>query len=557
MNSETKKNLLLLFVSIIITVFFVEITYRILIKLGYSVTLTSIYSEYPYDYFLWSREGNSHGINNRLGYADIDYPIEKRGNIKRVAIVGDSFVEALQVNIPEKMGPVLQETLNQKGNNYEVMSFGRSGEYPAFYYLRLVHLISQLNPDIVFICIYSGNDFRNADYGIERKESGLKLDQYLFFQVEDANRKIVVPYSESNKLLETFEQRELEKINHTFSVSEKVKSLMGQFFILYSEIPSRLNHFSIASKEHKKMPTLSKKTEWNFDKDIDELLHGNDVELKAASVGVSGNSLEVKNSKEKNGYASLQIPVEPGQFYKFGVYIKKGTSPRAACYVGQVGDQAKYLQYSTDSLEWTQFFNVFRAESNNITITLQVGSNIKNDTGYFDNVSIEPVEVDYNKNDRQRFCDADSIFINSLDECWRDSKIITSHFVSKIKSFAESKGIRLFFVGIPPSESFYDDEQLQEAGVFLDENKQPKFYSNKLAKKYHTSILDIDMTRPNNMLKEIMKENDVTYIDLATIFRNNMIQTKKNVYCHYSIYYGHLNTYGHTIVADAMASVIR
>ena len=150
---------------------FAELLFRTFLYFGLVNTVTNAYSMDPYGYYLWSKEeGHPSGINNRYGYADHDFEIEKKSGIKRIAIIGDSFVEALQVGIPDKMGPVLQSKLNMSSpQQYEVMSFGRSGEYPAYYLERLKKTVSRFLPDIIFVLIYMGNDFRNASIDIEKK----------------------------------------------------------------------------------------------------------------------------------------------------------------------------------------------------------------------------------------------------------------------------------------------------------------------------------------------------------------------------------------------------
>ena len=64
---------------------------------------------------------------NSLGWREYEYSKEKPENVVRIAIVGDSFVEGLNIDWPSHFSKVLERELNKLGTVVEVLSFGFRG----------------------------------------------------------------------------------------------------------------------------------------------------------------------------------------------------------------------------------------------------------------------------------------------------------------------------------------------------------------------------------------------------------------------------------------------
>ena len=93
---------------------------------------------------------NNHGWNNEM-----DYTFEKDTNRLRIAIIGDSYVEALNVNSDESFVVRLQKYF---GESTEVYSFGIGGS-PFSQYLNFSRYVKKkYNPD-VYIILLTNNDF--------------------------------------------------------------------------------------------------------------------------------------------------------------------------------------------------------------------------------------------------------------------------------------------------------------------------------------------------------------------------------------------------------------
>jgi len=68
---------------------------------------------------------------NSLGFRDIERKFPKPHGVKRVALIGDSFIQALQVPFDETAGQLLEQSLNTSSDQdsehawqWEVLNFG-------------------------------------------------------------------------------------------------------------------------------------------------------------------------------------------------------------------------------------------------------------------------------------------------------------------------------------------------------------------------------------------------------------------------------------------------
>jgi lysophospholipase L1-like esterase len=102
------------------------------------------------------RQTESHGIL-RPG----DVPLEKPGNVYRIALVGDSIAAAIYLDYPDRFGTKLEALLNQAGGRegkaVEVINFAVNG-YGTTQEARLIETrVQNFNPDLL-ILQYCMND---------------------------------------------------------------------------------------------------------------------------------------------------------------------------------------------------------------------------------------------------------------------------------------------------------------------------------------------------------------------------------------------------------------
>lgn len=100
-------------------------------------------------------------INNEGWNSPIDYNYLSIQGIKRIAVIGDSYIEAFQVDCGKSYPFILNELLGKK---YEVYSFGASGS-PLSQYLHVSRYIEKIyNPDLYIINVVH-NDFEESIFG--------------------------------------------------------------------------------------------------------------------------------------------------------------------------------------------------------------------------------------------------------------------------------------------------------------------------------------------------------------------------------------------------------
>jgi lysophospholipase L1-like esterase len=92
-------------------------------------------------------------INNDGWNSGVDYRQDKHG--KRVAVIGDSYIEAVNIDIDKSYPYLLGEHL---GDDYEVYSFGVAGA-PLSQYLNMTRYVAEkFDPDVLVINVVH-NDF--------------------------------------------------------------------------------------------------------------------------------------------------------------------------------------------------------------------------------------------------------------------------------------------------------------------------------------------------------------------------------------------------------------
>jgi lysophospholipase L1-like esterase len=112
----------------------------------------------------WTREGRAYIKINSQGLRDVEHSLAKPAGTIRIAVLGDSFAEALQVPIEQTFWSVMQrqlETAVAGGKKVEVLNFGVSGFSTARELIMLRQRVWQYNPDLVLLLFTPGNDVKD------------------------------------------------------------------------------------------------------------------------------------------------------------------------------------------------------------------------------------------------------------------------------------------------------------------------------------------------------------------------------------------------------------
>lgn len=120
----------------------------------------------------WFRsEGRTYIRINRHGWRDREHSERKPESTMRIAVVGDSFAEALQVAQEDTFWAIMEQQLQQRGcwnkKRVEVLNFGVSGYGTAQEKLVLQQHVWQYEPDIIVLAMFPGNDIRNNSPSLE------------------------------------------------------------------------------------------------------------------------------------------------------------------------------------------------------------------------------------------------------------------------------------------------------------------------------------------------------------------------------------------------------
>ena len=127
----------------------------------------------------FTREGKSYVKVNNIGSNDSKNRYIKKQNVFRIAVIGDSYVEAVQVPSTKSFWYLLEVELNSTckipNKIYEVIPLGVSGHGPVQYYKTLISRSKKLSPDLNIVLFTTGNDVRNSSQFLEQKLSRKSL----------------------------------------------------------------------------------------------------------------------------------------------------------------------------------------------------------------------------------------------------------------------------------------------------------------------------------------------------------------------------------------------
>ena len=119
---------------------------------------------------VWTREGRGAVTINRDGLRDQDHSLRPRPGVLRVAVLGDSFSEALQVNLEDTWWKHLERRLNARPDcaftrsypaGVELINFGVGGYGTGLELLTWRLKARSYSPHAVLLAMYLGNDIED------------------------------------------------------------------------------------------------------------------------------------------------------------------------------------------------------------------------------------------------------------------------------------------------------------------------------------------------------------------------------------------------------------
>ncbi|HEX8149428.1 MAG TPA: SGNH/GDSL hydrolase family protein [Pyrinomonadaceae bacterium] len=143
------------------------------------------YSLWPGAEGRYRREGAAHVRINSDGLRDREHAKSKPADTLRVAVVGDSYAEAFQVEREKAFWSVLEAGLREcpalSGRAVEVINFGVSGYGTAQELLTLREKVWDYSPDVVLLAVTTNNDVLD-------NSRALKVTEEIPYFVMDGDR---------------------------------------------------------------------------------------------------------------------------------------------------------------------------------------------------------------------------------------------------------------------------------------------------------------------------------------------------------------------------------
>ncbi len=141
----------------------------------------------------WTQEDHEFRVPvqiNSLGFRDVERTREKPVGKKRVLLIGDSHVEALQVPLEEAIGRQLEVRLANDRGDVEVVSTGVSGYGTAGEYLSFREIGVNYDPDLVLLAFYPGNDVKNNGPMLEKALKPVYADDGSLVRIDSGKPRV-------------------------------------------------------------------------------------------------------------------------------------------------------------------------------------------------------------------------------------------------------------------------------------------------------------------------------------------------------------------------------
>jgi hypothetical protein len=163
----------------------------------------------------WLKEGGGYVSINSDGLRDREHAVKKPPHTLRIAVLGDSFTEAMQVNREEDFCSIMEKKLqgcpNLRGRKIEVINFGESGFGTTQELLTLEHRVWKYEPGIILLAFCTGNDMADNSPVLNQ---GTAVPFYVF--------------KDGKLVLDDSRVRQAEKV---WSYYENHRNWLGRFYI--------------------------------------------------------------------------------------------------------------------------------------------------------------------------------------------------------------------------------------------------------------------------------------------------------------------------------------
>jgi hypothetical protein len=131
------------------------------------------YRHVPGAQLRWTEEGDGLIKINSRGHRDAERTLEKPPGTFRIAVLGDSMTEAVQVNLEQTYTQVLERRLREAGHSVEVLNFGLMGYGPLQELLQYRQEVARYRPDVVVLATFLDNDIADCHPALRYSTDGI------------------------------------------------------------------------------------------------------------------------------------------------------------------------------------------------------------------------------------------------------------------------------------------------------------------------------------------------------------------------------------------------
>jgi hypothetical protein len=143
----------------------------------------------PFGRVYWTGEGLGNSVRNRYGWY---YPEFESQKSNKLAIIGDSFVEAVEVHRTRNMSAVLGKQMRGRAAAPAVMALGNHGTGPAQHLEALKYAHQYFSISHAILVIYLGNDITDCS----AKLTQIDPEQFIFYSLKPDQSLMLEPVGE-------------------------------------------------------------------------------------------------------------------------------------------------------------------------------------------------------------------------------------------------------------------------------------------------------------------------------------------------------------------------
>ena len=181
---------------------FFEVLLQMLAWLGW-LPFLNIKLKTPYARVYWTSEGRGNSIRNRFGW---HYPEFDLKAARRIVVIGDSQVEAVEVHRTRNQAAVLHRLLKEQSPDWSVLGLGSHGASPAYSIDVLEYAARHFHPQEAIVVVSGGSDVTECLPALTPYSPG----QFIFYDLAPGGGIALNPASAGVR--ETF--RQALELNH-------------------------------------------------------------------------------------------------------------------------------------------------------------------------------------------------------------------------------------------------------------------------------------------------------------------------------------------------------